>query len=168
MGVSTTSRFVLSLVVVVVLGVAAIVYARGGSSGVDVGRVDRQVMTWNAKAYSTSNTRFTSLFGPAGLSAIGKGPMTLIFSAEVEGAPIKVRVREGRRKFRPGAVRFEPGAAPSGVSFTFLDQGSRTTRCHTVHVEWKSVTGATATASRRDAVLLFNGEPLGSGRGCGV
>lgn len=92
--------------------------------------------------------------------------MTLIFSAELAGAPIKVRVREGREKFRPGAVRFEPGSGASGVSFTFVDRGSRNARCHTVHVEWKSVTGATATASRRDAVLLFNGEPLRSGRGC--
>lgn len=145
---------------------AFVVNAAIRESGEKNYRITRQAYQWRTRPVSTSSTTFTPLpFTGAGsgqgvpvpqpLTIAARGGMSATVSGDFSGAPVEIRVRDGRRLFHPGRTHFDPTTGTTSFSFTFVTPGSKYARCHALRVGWRSPSGQSVTMNRGDFVVTY-------------
>ena len=110
---------------------------------------------------TTDYTRWTVVPGwglsdGAGITA--RGGLAATLSVTVSGAPVRFRmfiedVDSRIIYMKPTSVVFDPGAGTGSFSFTFVKDLSRDP--YSVHIEWRSPTGAPVTLVAGSVVLQY-------------
>jgi hypothetical protein len=139
-----------ALVVLVPVAAVAAVGERGGP-------VNRQALTFRTHPVSTDSTSFRRLraISPQTCS---RGAVSVTVSMKLVRGPVDLRVlsdgvAEGQGIFRPGVVRFGPGAS----SFTFVGSVApfEAEDGHSFDVQWRSPTGERVTSRKATVVAQY-------------
>ena len=99
----------------------------------------------------------------APLIVVAKGVMTVTVSADITGAPVRVRVLNHRNVLRPSVARFHGSGGDTSRSFSFVAKGSAEYRCHALAVQWRSPSGERVESSRSAVHVTYNGKRDGLG-----
>lgn len=165
----------LTLLVSTVAVAPAMVTAASRRTGEGAFGVTRQAFQWRTDPTTTRSDEWQSLvlfgedrdggpaLGSAPLAFASRGGMSVTVSADFKGAPVELRIRDGRRILRPGKAKFVPRGRGTSTSFTFVGARQARASCHSVQVEWRSPTGAEVTFRRGDIVVTYKPEALKDG-----
>lgn len=163
---------VVSLLLIAVAVTPAMVTAASRQTGEGAFPVTHQAFQWRTDPTTTSSSSWQTLVmfgedrtggptvGSAPLVFASRGGMTVTVSADFKGAPVELRVRDGRRILRPGRAKFVPRGRDTSTSFTFVAPPQGQAACHSVHLEWRSPTDAEVTFNRGDMVVTYKPKAL--------
>jgi hypothetical protein len=120
------------------------------------GAAERQSARWTARGVSTSSTAWRNVPGLA-LTRCTLNQVTLMLSVNVEGAPVRFRVKiDDAATMKPTSARFVPHGTES-FAYTFVGNTGpfEANDNHLFNVQWRSPSGAQVTMPQGAINLLF-------------
>jgi hypothetical protein len=146
--------------ILVFIGVGAIAVAAPlavlAVTGTFNGAAERQSARWTTSAVSTSSTTWRNVPGLV-LTRCTLNQVTLMLSVNVEGAPVRFRVKiDDAATMKPTSSRFVPHGTES-FAYTFVGNTGpfEANDHHLFNVQWRSPSGAQVTLHQGAINLLF-------------
>jgi hypothetical protein len=146
--------------ILVFIGVGAIAVAAPlavlAVTGTFNGAAERQSARWTTSAVSTSSTTWRNVPGLL-LTRCTLNQVTLMLSVNVEGAPVRFRVKiDDAATMKPTSSRFVPQGTES-FAYTFVGNTGpfEANDNHLFNVQWRSPSGAQVTLHQGAINLLF-------------
>ncbi len=147
--------------ILVFIGVGAIAVAAPlavlAVTGTFNGAAERQSARWTtSSAVSTSSTTWRNVPGLV-LTRCALNQVTLMLSVNVEGAPVRFRVKiDDAATMKPTSARFVPHGTES-FAYTFVGNTGpfEANDNHLFNVQWRSPSGAQVTMPQGAINLLF-------------
>jgi hypothetical protein len=146
--------------ILVFIGVGAIAVAAPlavlAVTGTFNGAAERQSARWTTSAVSTSSTTWRNVPGLV-LTRCTLNQVTLMLSVNVEGAPVRFRVKiDDAATMKPTSSRFVPHGTES-FAYTFVGNTGpfEANDHHLFNVQWRSPSGAQVTLHQAAINLLF-------------
>lgn len=144
------------LLVALTLLAGAAAYAASGTITATYHRVNGQGIDVSKEPTSTSGSSWTAIDGTTFLKVPSRGEATVTVNVTLSGAPVQLRVvRDGGRLLSPSFVTVDP-ATQAHFSFTFVQQASLGSGCHSYWVEWKPANGGTVSSDFISEVVSYD------------
>ena len=160
--VAVRSRLVLLVTVCVLLGTGAVFgLAASGGASTPSPAASLQTAEWNLSTDHSSSRHWayidlsTPLSATEGFDVRSTGLLTVTVSANINGAPVQIRVLDRAKVEHPSLTAFAPSSANTAFSFTFVGTGHKEACGHLLRLQWRSPTGQRVRLTNGDLVVSY-------------